>query len=63
MELMDSQHLKLDDGSLPLAEKFVQEKDLVIKRSDSKKFHPSLINPDGSLKADILSAYPFIRQA
>lgn len=63
MDLMDVEHLKNEDGSLPAAKAFVEQKKLTINKSTSKNFHPSLINPDGSLKADILQAYPFIKQA
>lgn len=63
MELMDMEHLKHKNGSLPLAQWFIQEEKIVIKKADSKNFHPSLINKDGSLKEEILQAYPFITQA
>gem|GEM_PF-1903606 len=48
---------------MPAAQAFLEEKPFTIKKSTSKKFHPSLINKDGSLKADIIRAYPFIKQA
>lgn len=63
MELMDMEHLQRADRSLPLAKNFVKKEPLTIKKEQSKNFHPSLINEDGSLRGEILQAYPFIKQA
>ncbi len=63
MELMDAEHLQKTDKSLPMAKSFVDKKPFTIKKSQSINFHRSLINKDGSLKEEILQAYPFITQA
>lgn len=57
------EHGKSDDGSLPLSENFVDRKALTVTKEQTKNFHPSLINEDGSLREEVLQAYPFITQA